>query len=673
MSRLFLKGLFVLLCLLLSSTVDAQKLIQFVSAGDKELEAGFPQSALEYYQLALTIDTHFIDANMGAAEAYRKLRNYKRSAAHYKEVVENDGEDDFLEANMYQGMMLMQLGKYTQAKPCIQYFLSAYRQRNETYKFARTLLQNCEWAIEHENDTAQYEVSIPDSGLNSIHAEMSPFRFDSNILYFSTMRYEKDIVKKSKSIFIEQRRAILDSNTWVETKIDLPIADSKAHVGNGTFNQDRNVFYYSKCGALKDCKIFYITKLGDSWSEPKEMPSPVNENGNSSTQPTVAAFDDLEYLYFASNREGGKGGMDLWFVELRDNNPLKLRNLGTRLNTAGDEITPWFDVEDTTLYYSSNLSDGFGGFDIYKSRGLPGRFNKVENLGPEVNSPADDYYFNFVAKDSSGYFSSNRKGGLKAGKNETCCNDLYQVKRLPEPEPIIEDTVVTDTVAAIVTTITPGDSGMVAIVDEDSTLPIISVPVTMRALKEVLPIKMFYHNDSPNPRTTSRTTKLTYAQAFDEYLNRKNEYLTAIDSADLSQSERAEYKENIIEFFDKELRTSINHQNAALDILFEELQSGKNIELVIKGYASPLANSNYNLNLTYRRIDAIINYFEQYDSAKLAPFIINEQLLLNALPYGESQAANTVSDLVDDKLGSIYGSKAAFERRIEIQSIEQVD
>ncbi|MDP4845461.1 MAG: hypothetical protein NWR83_13435 [Salibacteraceae bacterium] len=674
MSKLFLKHLLIAFVVLFVSSASAQSLSQYVSAGDKELNAGYPKSALAYYQLALKLDTHFTAANMGAANAYRQLRNYKRAEAHYREVVENDGDDAFLEANLYQAMMLIQLGKYKQAKPSVQYFLSAYRQRDDLYKYARTVESNCDWAIEHQNDTAKYEVLKPDSGLNTIHAEMSPFQVDSNTIYFSTMRYENEVVRKSKDIFIETKKAVLDSNIWTEVPLDLPISDKKSHVGNGTFSSDSSKFYFTKCEDLSKCEIYVSKKSSGTWQEPALLPSPVNEIGITSTQPTSVTYDGIEYLFFSSDREGGKGGMDLWYVEIRNDNPSKLRNMGTRVNTLGDEITPWFDASDTTFYYSSNLSNGFGGFDIFKTKGLPGSFNETENLGPEINSSADDYYFNFFAKDSTGYFASNRKGGLKADENETCCNDIYKVTRNPEIKPEVIDSVETDTAETVVINATSDvETGLVALVDTNANLPVISVPVTMQALQSVLPIKLFYHNDSPNPRTTSRTTSLTYLDAFSDYLGRKNEYLEAIDQANLSAIEKAEFEETITEFFDKELRTSIGHLNAALDILETELKNGKNIQLVIKGYASPLANSNYNLNLTYRRIDAIINYFESYDNAKLLTYINNGQLVLDALPYGESQASSNVSDLLNDKLGAIYGTKAAFERRIEIQSIEQVD
>lgn len=682
MSRLFIRICLVLAVVFSSQILTAQSLAQYVNAGNKELEAGYPKSALEYYQLALKLDTHFVPANYGAANAYRALRNYKRADAHYQEVVENDGEDEFLDANLYQGQMLMQLGKYAEAKRSLEYFIKAYRQRDAVYKLARDLQLNCDWAMEHANDTAKYEVSKPDSGLNTIHAEMSPIWFDSNTVYFSTMRYEKDIVRKKGGVFIEMKKAILDSNIWIETELDLPIKNKKAHVGNVSFSSDSSKFYYSRCEEKNACEIYVSKKNGDSWSEPYALASPVNEAGTNNTQPTSVKFDGVEYLIFSSNREGGKGGMDIWSVEIRDDNPTKLRNLGTRINTSGDEITPYFSAFDTTLYFASNLVNGYGGFDVFKAKGLPGTYNQVENLGPEINTSADDYYFMISAKDSTGYLTSNRNGGLKADGNETCCNDIYKVRLMQQIKPEVIDSIPADStkkdtqdVVAVVPVerpiITQKDSGMVAVIPDNPNLPTINVPVTLNALRNVLPIKLFYHNDSPNPRTTSRTTTLTYLDTYIDYQGRKDEYLAALDMANLSRIERAEFEEQMHEFFDKELRTSISHLNAALDIIYSELKAGKNIELEIKGYASPLANSDYNLNLTYRRIDAIINYFESYDGGKLKPFVQNNQLVLNAKPFGESKAADSVSDLFNDKLGSIYSQKAAFERRIEIQRIEE--
>ena len=94
------------------------------------------------------------------------------------------------------------------------------------------------------------------------------------------------------------------------------------------------------------------------------------------------------------------------------------------------------------------------------------------------------------------------------------------------------------------------------------------------------------------------------------------------------------------------------------------------MELAVKGFASPLANSNYNLNLTYRRISSMENYFRNYENGAFIPYFENGMLTIEKIPYGESQASATASDDENDRIRAIYSPSAANERRIEIMRVE---
>ena len=191
---------------------QAQTPGQYIAKGIKEHRDGYYQSAIFYFKKALKVDTNIVQANFLTAESYRKLRNYKRSLAFYEATIALDGQDEYPQAHFYAGLMQKQLGKYREAMRSIEVFLSMYRSRDELYRWARDEGISCDWAIEHRGDTADYEILEPDSGINTIHAEMSPFLADSSTLYFSTMRYESDEVKKSKSTFVEIKKLQRDNN-----------------------------------------------------------------------------------------------------------------------------------------------------------------------------------------------------------------------------------------------------------------------------------------------------------------------------------------------------------------------------------------------------------------------------------------------------------------------------
>jgi tetratricopeptide (TPR) repeat protein/outer membrane protein OmpA-like peptidoglycan-associated protein len=670
-----LRYLFIAISILLAIPSFGQSPDQYVARGDKELFDGFPESALFYYKLAMKQDTNMVEANFKAGEAYRAQRNYKRAAKFYDATAGLDEQDEFPEVLYWLGVMQKQQGKYKEAKHSLTAFLAIYRLRDDFYRNARDEQISCDWAIDHITDEPFYKVDRPDSGLNSVHAEMSPFLVDSSTMYFATMRYETDEVKKSKSVFVEMKKAIKDSNVWELQELDLPIASQNAHVGNGCFSADSSRFYYSNCPNPSYCSIYQVNRNGKTWSEPIKLGSPINESGSSNTQPMAAVYDDMEYLYFASDRSNGKGGYDIWFTEIKDGKPTaRLKNMGTRINTKGNEITPWFDSSDTTFYFSSNKQMGFGGYDIFKSKGEPGRFNTVENAGTEVNSPADDYYFAFRKKDSVGYFASNRISGLKKSGNETCCNDLYKVQIVPIIDTIPEeDTEQIDTILAVVI-----DLGQIAQVDTlNDSVDVFDIPETIEEVQDLLPISLYFHNDRPNPRTLATTTELSYTETVEDYLRMQEEYLSVISNSEIPDSAQTAMYNTTKAFFQKDLRGSVARIDAALNVLLSELEKGSDVTIAVKGYASPLANSDYNLNLTYRRIDAMENYIKTYNRGAFVKHLNqsseNGKLTIEKIPYGESKAAANISDSGNDKLSAIYSPSAAQERRIEILRVERTE
>lgn len=665
--RMKIQSLFLLL--MFSSALWAQTPNQYLAAGDKEFKDGYPQSAIFYYKKALAMDTNIAEGHFKTAESYRLLRNYKRAESYYLSTTDLDGKDNYLEAHFWLAMMQKQQGKYELATKRFNYFLSAYRQRDDLYRWAREEIESCQWAIVHKEDEPAFEVSRPDSGLNSIHAELSPMMLDSATLYFSTMRYESDLVRKSKPVFIEVKKAVKDSNEWTLVDLDIPAAGANFHHANPSFSSDSSRVYFSRCTSMSDCKIFMAKRQGEGWSEAAALPEPVNIAGSSTTQPVIVTLDKNEYLFFSSNRDRGKGGMDIWFVQVKNGEAMrKTRNLGSRVNSKGDEITPWYDAHDSTFYFSSNRLSGFGGFDIFMSKGAPGSFSLVENAGTDINSPADDYYLTIHKEDSLGYFASNRKTGLKKAGNETCCNDLYKLRVLPE---LIEIDSVPEEDSLEIVEVLPLDSAN----SKGSNQEKKPEPKTIEELQQYLPITLYFHNDRPNPRTLDTTTNQSYATTLIDYAARIGEYLEEIDKSDLSDYDKQLAKQQTQAFFNESVGSSEEQLERATEVLLSELENGAEIELAVKGYASPLAKSDYNLNLTLRRIESMVNYFRQFKDGALLPYLDGSaenggSLRVQKIPFGESQASDAATKAAS-RYETIYSLTSAQERRIEILKIQR--
>ena len=158
-----------------------------------------------------------------------------------------------------------------------------------------------------------------------------------------------------------------------------------------------------------------------NWKNVKAFP--YNGSGYSTGFPSLSP--DGKTLYFASNRPNGQGGFDIYSCQKRGTLWGEPRNMGTTINTVGDEITPFSDGK--TFYFASDFHIGYGGYDIFKTEGVG---NDIVNLGTGVNSAGDDFGFVFDPSVKVGFFTSNRAGGK--GKE-----DIYRVDKPSETANIV--------------------------------------------------------------------------------------------------------------------------------------------------------------------------------------------------------------------------------------------
>ena len=128
--------------------------------------------------------------------------------------------------------------------------------------------------------------------------------------------------------------------------------------------------------------------------------------------------------------------------------------------------------------------------------------------------------------------------------------------------------------------------------------------------------------------------------------------------------------EKINEFFVHKLQANFNRLDEVLLQIKSALISGENIDLQIKGYASPLFESNYNINLSKRRISSLLNYMQEFQNGSITQYLKNGQLSITELPFGELESNNKVSDDPKNKSASVYSLDAALARKIEIVRVK---
>jgi tetratricopeptide (TPR) repeat protein len=197
-----------------------------------------------------------------------------------------------------------------------------------------------------------------------------------------------------------------------------------AEVGNEkiAFSKSANVSEHIVIQALSPLEI-YLADINESSSWTNIRPFEFNQKHYSYGFPALT--DGGKTMYFASNAPGGFGGYDLYFSKQDDEGHwMEPRNLGAIINTPGNEISPFY--KDQLLFFSSDWHQGFGGFDVFKTKQRGDVWEDVQNMGTCVNSTMDEYYF-MMDNAGNGFFTSNRFGG-KGGE------DIYQAMKLKLPK-----------------------------------------------------------------------------------------------------------------------------------------------------------------------------------------------------------------------------------------------
>ncbi|MBR1792218.1 MAG: PD40 domain-containing protein [Bacteroidales bacterium] len=495
-------------------------------------------------------------------------------------------------------------------------------------------------------------------GINTVGSETAPMLFDNHTLYYSQLPHTDASGRKMEldAALNQVMQASVDADGVPRNPVALRdgINSQKEHVGNTAYDSRNGVLYFSRCETAAEgsgpCALYSAKRKGDKWKDVKSLGKEINMEGFTSTQPTVAYLPDNQgvLLYFASNRPGGLGGMDLWYTVIDNGKASAPINLGQPINSVADEITPFYDSDKQVLYFSSDRPGGFGGYDIYASNGVRNSYCRPVQMPSPINSPQNDMYY--VVADTSGnygYLSSNRAESLYL-VDSFCCNDLFMWSVQPVEMPL-------DTMPNPWDQPTPNGKG------PNDSIEVVHEP-TPSAHD---PIVLYFHNDDPVPGTSDTTTKSRYDVSVQRYIAMLPQYKAAWATRYKGRTLDS-VSQVLTHFFTSEVQGNYDRLEGFLWIIAEELWNGKNVTITIRGYASPLHNSDYNVRLSQRRIHCFLNYLNAWNSGNLRRCIASGQLRIEQAPFGSSTAAKNVSASLNDKIHSVYSVEAARERRVEI-------
>jgi outer membrane protein OmpA-like peptidoglycan-associated protein len=349
-------------------------------------------------------------ANYFVAESYRLSNRLKDAEKYYEKAGGRGVDKDSIQ--FYYAQSLKANAKYDEARKQLDELQN--RTANEKLKDrARAEIDGLQYLTNLKQKPSYYKVKNLEL-LNSPFSEYAP-AYLNNELYYTSSRGNGKIYEATGTPFtnlfkVASRGAIVDMATVTQ----LPSNINTENVNNGcvAFSPDGKIMVFAKGNNGKrkggeDVDLYLARFRNGVWGEPAIITGSVNSPKFWDSTPAFSP--DGRTLYFASNRDGGYGGTDIYAAQMDSRGRFsRIRNLGPEINTPGNEMFPYV-AEDAKLYFASDAHPGFGALDIFVVKRANGR-TSIENLGEPVNSTGDDFGI-FLARPDRGFFTSNREGG----------------------------------------------------------------------------------------------------------------------------------------------------------------------------------------------------------------------------------------------------------------------
>lgn len=397
---------------------------------DKQFELYAYNLAMKTYKQVLDRDPNNGRALERVADCYFQLNQSEEAINWYKRAIEQREPNS--DVQLRYGRVLMFRGNYDQAR---REFLEYASLNDNALETGRHYAEMCDFATKTAKKAAEY--TARNEALNTAASDFAPAFFGNRVVYSSA---RTDIVRKTQSksssdwtgssynqLFVTQRNPENGAlqkpdflrndlqNNYNEGPVSFS-ADGKkvAFCRNNFVNGTRQI-------AVKglDMSLYVADVVNGEWVNVKAFPF----NGTDYATGFPCLIGNGNSMVFASNNPatttGGKG-WDIYISHIVGGEWSTPRNLGTAVNTPGNEVTPYYDGTD--MYFSSDWHNGLGGLDVFRAEVGKDAIKNVYHLGPGINSSSDDYGFIYNSQTKTGYMTSNRPGGRG---NE----DLWQVTK----------------------------------------------------------------------------------------------------------------------------------------------------------------------------------------------------------------------------------------------------
>ena len=621
------------ICTLSSCSVNAR-----IKKADKKYAIGEYYEAGEIYRQTyrrISTKDKALRARVAfmQGESHRILNNNKAVSA-YKNAIRNNYPDSLV--YLHYAQVLQYQGKYKEAIKQYDIYLLTHPNDYVAQAGKYACMQVETW----KKETSRYKVTLAKEFNEKRTSSFAPAftTEDGDALVFTSNRQEKSTDKKKKvrtspvtgvanyNLYSARKNA---AGVWEEIELCQGLYEEPEGEGGedgGTqkkkgapelgvccFSPDGKTMYYTfSCpvnGQDLGAKIYVSTRAGGEWSEGRELQL-FKDSSITVGHPTLNATGDT--LYFVSDAPDGFGGKDIYMAVQSGSDWTDIKNLGSKVNTADDELFPYMR-QDGRLYFSSKGHPGYGGLDLFYAIPKDTTWS-VYNMGAPFNTQNDDFGITFAGTTENGFFSSNR--GQKKGYDQ-----IYSFI-LPSMEFLVEGNVY-DTNGEHLSEAT------IRLVGDDGTN-----------------VKAQIRRDGSYRLKLQKDTRYVMLATSRGFLNQKQELSTVgmIDSYSYQQNfslapiSKPVKMSNVFYEFGKWTLTADSEKG--LNDLVQLLNDNPNITIELSAHTDMVGNDVANKQLSLRRAQSVVDYLIQHgiDSERLTP-----------VGYGEEKPV-----VVDDALNKQY-------------------
>jgi outer membrane protein OmpA-like peptidoglycan-associated protein len=384
-----------------------------INHGDKLFDKFSYVKAIEFYQAAYDKNPNNIHVNKQLGDCYMLLRQPQHATQYYKKVVKSKDVDP--KYYYVYAQALRASGDYKKSEK----WMSKFKATGVVDSRVDQFFNNLNFIDVILNRKKRY--TITNSSLNTKNSDYGAIRYKGDTYFVSARENEDASVKRlynwNNQPFLDIFK-INDSSSTISRLEDG--VNTKFHEGAACFTPDGKYMFFTRNNyfnnnVIKDdqnvnnLKIFKAEWLDGKWSNSK--PLFFSSDSYSVGHPSIST--DGKKLFFTSDMPGGFGGTDIYVSEIHERGGVrKPMNLGSTINTEGNEMFPFYHTLENKLYFSSEGHVGLGQLDVFVAEYIDNDYTNVTNLGEPINSISDDFAYNLNDLGSEGFIASNREGGV---------------------------------------------------------------------------------------------------------------------------------------------------------------------------------------------------------------------------------------------------------------------